>query len=606
MMKRILLFAIILTLTASSCKKFLDTVPTDSLAPGNYYNTQAEVDAALTGVYDILGKSATYGRSFYFEMDVADDSFVALAGWVQDVALYNYNPSEPKISNAWAALYNGINRANMLLENIDRANIEPAKKNAAKGEALFLRAYYYFLLTSNWGNVPLRLNSTKSPSDVNFANTPYKTIYEQIVKDMEEAADLVNPISTYTHGGRVTKSVVWGILARVNLKMAGAPLYNTSRYAEVVKWAEKVKAAGHSLNPSYSKVFINLCDGTYDTKEVLWEVEFNAKNDTQEELGAIGSINGIGTSSTVIGYSYGAKHTTERYYNSFVDGDLRRDWNISPYYYGTDNGRIGYGPSQIYNRYDAKWRREYEKAVTKYNNFTTINFPILRYADVLLMLAEAENEMNGPTVKAFDAINEVRRRAFGKSLTTFEMVKSATVTAGGVNYGAIPTVTITGGGGTGAKATATIASNRVTGVYITDMGSGYTSAPTVTITGGNAAGATTVANGATATVTLTATQTINPDLTLANTTTTEAFRNAVKSERSWELGYEALRRFDLIRWGEFESKMRSIGTEIRTLAPAAYQYGARSGENVTTRDTLFAIPASERNLNKLIKQNNGW
>lgn len=603
-MKRILILLLISAFALASCKKFLDVKPTDSLAPANYYNTEADINAALTGVYDVLGKTATYGRYLYFEMDVADDAFIALSSWTQDIGLYNYNPSDTKLGDAWTAFYNGINRANMLLENIDKANMDPVKKNAARGEALFLRAYYHFILTSNWGNVPLRLVSTKSPNDTHFPNSPYKTNYQQIVKDMEAAAELVNPISNYNHAGRVTKSVVWGILARVNLKMAGAPLRDVSRYAEVVKWAEKVKTAGHSLNPSYSQVFINMCQDKYDTRESIWEVEFNRKNGTQEEDGSVGSINGIGANASV-GYSYGAKHTTERYFKSFADGDLRRDWNTSPYYYAADNSRVGYGPTQIYNRYDAKWRREYETTTAKFNGTTTINFPLLRYSDVLLMLAEAENEINGPNAKTFDAINEVRRRAYGKTLTNLEMVKSIAVTNGGANYTVAPTVTISGGGGTGAKATAAVSSGRVVAVYITDMGSGYTSAPTITFTGGYAANAA-VASGATAVATLTNIRNGNYDLTAANITSKEDFRIAVRNERSWELGYEGLRRFDLIRWGEFYLTMKSIANEIATTAPAAYTYAAKSAQNVSEKDTLFAIPASEISLNKLIVPNKGW
>lgn len=603
-MKRILIIFFVSAFALSSCKKFLDVKPTDSLAPANYYNTEADINAALTGVYDVLAKTATYGRYLYFEMDVADDSFIALSSWTQDVGLYNYNPSDTKLGDAWTAFYNGINRANMLLENIDKANMDPVKRNAARGEALFLRAYYHFILTSNWGNVPLRLASTKSPNDTHFPNSPYKTNYAQIVADMETAADLVNPISNYNHAGRVTKSVVWGILARVNLKMAGAPLRDVSRYAEVVKWAEKVKTAGHSLIPSYSQVFINMCQDKYDTRESLWEVEFNRKNGTQEEDGSLGSINGIGANAAV-GYSYGAKHTTERYFKSFADGDLRRDWNTSPYYYAADNSRVGYAPTSIYNRYDAKWRREYETTAAKFNGTTTINFPLLRYSDVLLMLAEAENEINGPNVKTFDAINEVRRRAYGKTLTNLEMVKSIAVSNGGANYTVAPTVTISGGGGTGAKATAAVNSGRVVAIYMTDMGSGYTSLPTITFTGGYAANAP-VASGATAVATLTNIRTGNYDLTATTITTKEDFRTAVRNERSWELGYEGLRRFDLIRWGIFYSTMKSIANEIATTAPAAYTYAAKSAQNVSEKDTLFATPAAEISLNKLIIPNKGW
>lgn len=601
-MKRILTIILISTLAFSSCKKFLETSPTDSLAPTNYYNTEPEVNAALTGIYDVMGKNATYGRSFYFEMDVADDSFVALSSWTQDIGLYNYNPSDTKLTEAWTSLYNGINRANMLLENIDKASMDPARKAVAKGEALFLRAYYYFLLTDKWGSVPLRLSATKSPTDVNFANTPYGTIYAQIISDMEQAAEMVDPISKYNYAGRVTKSVVWGILARVNLKMAGAPLNNKARYGEVIKWAQKVKGAGHSLNPDYAQVFINMIQDKYDTKEVLWEVEFNNKNGTQDEQGAVGSINGINANKD-LGYSYGAKHTTSKYYNSFDNNDLRRDWNISPYYYGANNVRMGYAPDQVYNRFDAKWRREYETSTLKFVGSTNINFPLLRYSDVLLMLAEAENELNGNTIIAYDALNEVHRRAYGKTLNNAELVKSANVVTAGASYTVVPTVTITGGGGTGATATANIAGGKVTGVYITNMGTGYTSVPTITITPGLNNG---VANGATATAVLTKIVSGNYDFTTTTTPTKDDLRAAIRKERSLELGYEGLRRFDLIRWGQFYSTMKSIANDIINTAPTAYAYAAKSGQNVSEKDTVFAIPASEISLNKLIIQNKGW
>ncbi|EHQ26826.1 RagB/SusD family nutrient uptake outer membrane protein [Mucilaginibacter paludis] len=505
----------------TSCKKFLNTTPTDFLSPVNYYQTDDQINTALTGIYDILGKTGTYGRYLFFEMDVADDAFVALPSWTQDVGLYNYDPSDTKINTCWALLYQGINLSNLVLENIDKSALTQANKNVAKGQALFLRAYFYFILTSNWGDVPLRLASTKSVNENNVPRTPYKVVYQQIVADMEQAADLVNPITAYTYNSRITKSVVWGILARVNLKMAGAPLRDASRFAEAKKWAGKVMTdAPHALNPDYKQVFKNMCQHIYDTKESIWEVEFSIKNGTQDEGGSVGVINGIGTSNATVGYSYGAKHATQRYYNLFGTNDLRRDWSIGPYTYtsSTSSVLIYYTAAQIYNRCDAKWRREFESSTVKFTNTSAINFPLLRYADVLLMYAEAENEVNGATSLAYNAINLVRERAYG-------------------------------------------------------VGLGLSTATAADLTAG-----------------------MDKD----------TFREAVRKERALELGYEGLRRFDLIRWGIFVSTMKSIGNEITTTAPSGYTYGGVSGNNVSNRDTLFAIPSKETSLNSSIVQNKGW
>lgn len=599
-MKRILYSIMItgLVLTSSSCKKFLSPAPTDFLAPEGFFRNETDVNAAVTGIYDILGKSATYGRNLFFEMDVADEGFIALSTWTQDVGLYNYNPSDNKLTDTWTALYNGINRANMLIENIDKAEMDQKKKDVALGEAIFLRAYYYFLLTNNYGNVPLKLKSTKTVFEVNFANTPYKTIYQYIVSDMEKAADLVNPIGAYTYGSRVTKSVVWGMLARVNLKMAGAPLNDVSRYAEVVKWAKRVQLEGHALNPDYKQVFINMCQDKYDTKEVIWEVEFGKRNRTQEEEGSVGSINGIAANAE-IGYSYGARHTTNSYFKSFDADDLRRDWSIAPFGYNATvtGGKVAYAPTSIYNRCDGKWRREYETATPKFVGTSSINFPLLRYSDVLLMLAEAENEMNGPTQIAVDAVNEVKRRAHGKTLAG-EVVKSVTITNGGA-YTVAPGVVFTGGGGSGAAATAVVSGGKIVGIYMISGGSGYTSAPTITLDG--------VGSGAVLTAVLSSNATTNYDVTSTEKASKDNLRPVIRKERSLELGFEGLRRFDLIRWGQFYSAMKASENDIKTTAPSDYlSYAAKSAQNVSLRDTLFAIPAAEISVNGAIIQNKGW
>ncbi len=609
-MKRIYITVVFIAVLLTGCNKFLDITPTDTLSPEGYFTNEEEAEVALAGVYDILAKSGTYGRTLFFELDIADDSFVALPTWTQDISLFNYNTSDTKLTDLWNYLYTGINRANTLLANLSKVDMDEGKRKVIEGQALFLRAYYYFILTNYWGDIPMRLLPTTSVSDNNLKFSPYSEVYKQIISDMEKAADLVNPISTYSHAGRISKSVVWGILARVNLKMAGHPLRDESRYAEAKKWAEKVitEGGGHVLNTDYRDIFIKMCKGEYDTKETLWEVEFNRYNDSQQEEGSVGSINGIGASAEPWGYSYGAKHATQYYFEMFenytvtINGigvtyspDMRRDWTISSYYYQGEL-KNNYNTSQIYNRMDAKWRREYEPVEPKFNGTTTINFPLLRFSDVLLMYAEADNEINGPTETAIEYVNRVRRRAYGKSLG--EGVRYIEVQNGGSGYAAEPVVNIVGGGGYGAEARAIISGGVVKSVVVTNPGVGYTSVPTIVFAG--------IGSNATATAVLTDRMTIDADLDDTDTEDEIPFREAIRKERALELGYEGLRRFDLVRWGIYISAMDIVANNITSTAPEAYKYAARHGNNISPKDTLLAIPARELQMNREAVPNKGW
>src|SRR5690606_31092929 len=109
-----------------------------------------------------------------------------------------------------------------------------------KGEALFLRGFFYFLLVQTWGDVPLITEPATSPFQILVARTPAKEVYQQILNDLEAAEALVPSITTLGFGGRASKSAVRGMLARVNLHMAGYPLNDKSRLEEVSKWAKMV------------------------------------------------------------------------------------------------------------------------------------------------------------------------------------------------------------------------------------------------------------------------------------------------------------------------------------------------------------------------------
>lgn len=409
------------------------------------------------------------------------------------------------------------------------------KRKEILAQALFLRAFYHFELVKNFGDIPLKLTPTSSVSEVNFPRNPAKDVYAQIIKDMTTAEAILQPASVLGTASRVSKGTAQAMLARVCLHAAGFPVQDATKYAEALSWASKVKASGeHALrqtfnatltNSAYSQIFIDHTQDKYDVKESMWEAEFSGNRTTANiEEGRVGNTNGIAMANAApaqvqqdTGYSYGFISVTKRLYDLYASADLRRDWAIAPYQYNAAGARAPYTATQIYERNCGKWRRSFELLRPKHENNTPTNFPLMRYADVLLMLAEAENEVNGPSAIAYDAINQVRRRGYGLPITT-------------------PSV-------------------------LADLPSGLSQVQ---------------------------------------------FRKAIQDERARELCFEALRRNDLIRWGIFVSTMNELAVEIQTNAPAARQYAANGGRNVTTRHLFLPIPSGEISVNKAMTQNPGW
>jgi len=434
-----LLVVFFLVFGFTSCKKFLNTKPTDILTNSEGYDTEAKLINALAGVYERLGDPKyLYADYLFSEWDACtDDSYYARSLPSTPFAVYNFDFTNDRVRGFWAACYTGIQRANQLIANIDIPAMDENKRAAIHAEAKFLRGYYYFLLVTRFGDVPLRLDPVASSENTDIARTPIKDVYNQILQDMTEGESKLPASGKIGHSSRVSKTVAEGILARVCLHMAGYPLYDKSKYADALAWAKKVKESGeHALNTTYnaaitnsaySQIFINHSQDIYDVKESMWEADFIGSSSPGERTGRVGNTNGVTMTSTAFmadtGYSYGFIKGTGRLYKLYANGDLRRDWVLGNYTYNNSTGaRVAVPGTNIYGRDAAKWRRSFELLKPKNQNWGPTNFPILRYADVLLMLAEAENQVNGPTADAYDAINMVRRRAFGLPLNTANAV----------------------------------------------------------------------------------------------------------------------------------------------------------------------------------------
>ena len=598
---------ILFILSTSGCSKFLDPQPTDFVTPNNYYQTKEELNSALAAVYDLLGHNNLYAyRVLGLNGLEGDDGYYARANGIGPKT-HNFSTSDNEVTVFWGILYVAIGRANMLLQNVDKnPDIDQEFRNVVRGEALFLRAYYYFLLTQTYGDIPLLLSPIASANNVEMPVTPTVEVYNQVIKDMIEAEKLVLPIQQLGSGGRITKSAVRGILARVNLTMAGYPIRDATKYAEASKWAKMVMddaGANHRLNPSFSKIFINYAQDLYDPGESIWEVEFwgNATSGINE-AGYVGSVNGPASTNTATGTAAGLLRVTSRLYNLYDDADQRKFWSIAHFRYaatgasGTKNFINVTSQASRYTLDCGKFRREYELVSPKVNNVNPQNFPILRYSDVLLMYAEAENEINGLSTEAIEAIEELRMARWSRS------IKSVTITSGGSGYTSAPTVTFTGGGGSGATATATISAGRVTGVTFandaltgTTRGNSYTSAPTITFSGGGG-------SGAAATVIINSPE--EARVPAAAKTSPETLGQFIKDERSRELCFEGHRKHDLIRWGIFVESMQNVGDVIAIQYPTLY--ALEYFKNVEEKHLLWPIPAEEVTLNRALKQNPGW
>lgn len=420
-----------LLLSMPSCD-FLDTTPQDFTAPETFYKNEADCNMALAGIYWTLATEKVYGDTYSNKISNTDDlSFYTRANQADNPPCNTHGTGCRWVWDAWVELYNGINNANVLLANIDNASISNDQvRNRIKGEAKFLRAYYHFLLAQGWSDVPVRKEVVKDITASSLAATPHNEAIDWVISEMEEAIDMVDNSIYDLTPSHVKKTVVEGILARVCLWRAGfaendgeAKKYYTKArdYAKAVIDSGKHKLS--NTDDDEENIYLlwkNLAQDKYDKKynESMWEVEaIGNRLDGRWSESRIGNTIGnqqLNAQASGQGYSYAFYGGTLILWDLYEEeaGDLRRDLSMAPYVLGKKDEVKPHGPKKIIGRFCGKYRREWETLTPKDKNHTPCNYCILRYADVLLMYAEAENEINnGPTDAAYKAINEVRHRA---------------------------------------------------------------------------------------------------------------------------------------------------------------------------------------------------
>lgn len=444
----IIAFVCIVTVGLGACKKFLTTAPADTITVDNYYQNQTQLNAALTNVYNklIIYAYGNTGQTLTSTIGFSDEAIYSynnpLANDGSKMGSYYYDYTNAQIKNLWSGLYLAIYDANLLLANIDNASstTSQAARNYISGQALFLRGFSYYLLGSHFGGVPLRVGSLNLNS-TDLARSSLADTYGQAVSDIEAAIPLLLSSAATGTPSRISQTAAQGILARIFLTMASpgsVGLNDTKYYDSTIYYAKQVVSSGqHSLytgkqgittpDSSYAYIFINESRQLINMQECMWEATFSGNDNTSTYTfqGTQGWYAGIPFATTFndasIGYSYGNVNTTKAFYSLYQTGDSRLNWNISPYYYTSATAKANFGTTSVlyYARFAAKWRREFETYTPKSKYSSPASFPIIRYSDVLLMLAEAElQSATGDKTDALNNVNMVRRRAYGFPVNT--------------------------------------------------------------------------------------------------------------------------------------------------------------------------------------------
>ena len=359
----------------------------------------------------------------------------------RDIARFTVTSGNAQLTNPFNQIFTGIEFANNCIDNIPKmamytngTDVEKKQLQRLHGEALTLRAQFYLEAIRNWGDVPAHFTSASNLAGANpFPKaTDRDSLYEVLLADLKQAATLVpwrNELASISSAQdeRITKGTVKALRARIALYRAGYSLRKNGSMAQgsnpevyykiALDECNEIIASGqHSLNPSFKS---------------LWKDQVGARvsADPNGELMFQASATGrTGVADTKLGYYNGPKvgnfgnvsiNVLPSYFYSFDSTDLRRDVTCAPYNIAT-NGvtKIGQAITAIN---DGKYRRDWISnptvSPTDAIQYFGLKWQIIRYSDVLLMFAEAENQLNGPTAAAYNAINQVRRRGYGKSIS---------------------------------------------------------------------------------------------------------------------------------------------------------------------------------------------
>ena len=387
--KYLTLLLLFVSLLFEGCSsEFIHLEPISDPSVASFYKNESDIEQAVVASYAALQSNNLYGRGFLYLMETRSDNSIVTdltkgIGEEGNLDLFREAPTNKYVSSAWIASYTAIQRCNIVLDRIDGIEMDANRKEVRKGEVKFIRALIYFNLVRLWGEVPVVLKEIDNVANAyDHIRQPLNEVYEAIISDLNSAiTTLPNAQSDI---GRVTKGAAITLLGKVHLTL--------NNWQDAITTLKQAETLGYQILPNYADVF----DAeNQNNKESIFEVQFKGGLEGEGSLllrlhtpqGDTSLLNGVG------GSGVGENMPTQDLLDAFSGFDVRN-------------------PTTIAALLDGRLHTNKYNAIPVDTNDEDNNFMVLRYSDVLLMLAEATNEVGYVADgEAFDYINIIRVRA---------------------------------------------------------------------------------------------------------------------------------------------------------------------------------------------------
>jgi hypothetical protein len=421
------LAALLMGLSACTDDAFLTETPEDFIGPENFYRNADDAVAAVNGVYASFvspqgyGSDDYYGRNFYMLVEYPGEAITSRYGATHDrgsIDAFNYTVEHAYLATVWGGAYSAIGSANSVITNVPKiTDIDPALQNRILGEARYLRATHYFNLVRLFGGVPLRLEEVRTIENLELARSTPAEVYAAIVADLEFAA--ANLPATYAgvagvNTGRATSGAARALLAKVHLQYALVHGGGTTSLQAAEREAKAViDSKRYQLLPEFERVFAL-------DNEMNAEVIFAIQNTRVQGMGGrlaqhVAPIGSGLSGANAGGVSFYAEWP---FYRDWSDADRRKAGSFLQGYTHPSRGALTWSRTMTATQQTNYGTPGGGPSPKKYLDPQALtgageenDYILLRYADVLLMYAEALNEQLGPTSDAYDAVDAVRVRA---------------------------------------------------------------------------------------------------------------------------------------------------------------------------------------------------